>query len=386
MKRKLLCVVCAILLLFSLLPGASGAQSMYFMAVNERILDFSLNTLPFVYEGTVYVPYTMFVSKHNGGVNLGVFYDWNRQNNILSLYSQTQPVLTFDIGAGTAYDTMDNTYNFRAIMRNSTIYLPAWGVCSYFGLQYSYLTTQYGTLIRIKKDGSYYLDDRTFVDTAADKLKEQKKQFDRTQQPEVTPTPTPAPTPSNTPPPVGTDRQVKVSFAFRCDQGEGPEAILDTLDGYGLKSIFFFRPEDAARWDDQIRRLLGEGHKIGWIVDGEDAAVCAAQAAEGNRLLSHIAHTRTDFLLPEGEEKLRVQLEQDGWVCWRGNINADPKQEERPASLALTLRLNLEVKVSLGRILLNDSAVSVGALERLLPQIIGDKEYQFLNISESDMG
>lgn len=386
MKKRLACLFCALILLLILLPSAAGAETMYFMAVNDRMLEYSPETMPVISGGTVYVPYTMFLSEFNGGIDLGVFYDWNKQFNTLSLYSQTRPVLTFDIGAGTAYDTMDNVYSFKAILRNSTIYLPAWGVCDYFGLSYSYLPNSYGVLVRVKQEGSYYLSDRFFVSSATSKFQEQKKEFDRAQAPTPTAVPTPAPTPTPTPAPTPnageTREQVRVCFAFRCDTGEGPEALADSLDRYGVKGLFFFRPDALTRWDDQIRRLLAGGHRVGILVDGPDAASCEVQAAEANRLLARIARTRTDFLLVDGPRTLRRELEGRGWVCWWENIDGVPGAGARVSGHTATLLLSIEAKQSLARITMDDSAVSAGTLERLLPRLRGEN-YLFPAVTET---
>ncbi len=384
MKKTLACLLCALLILVSLVPSAAGVGTMYFMSVNDKVLEYSPDTMPFIYEGTVYVPYTMFLSEFNGGIKLGVFYGWDSTRSCLSLYSQEQPIpLTFDIGAGTAY-TKDETFSFRAIMRNSMVFLPARAVCNYFDLTYSYLPTDYGGyLIRVKGEYEvdYYLTDRIILSSGKDRFREQKKEFDRSQ---VAATPTPAPTPTPTPAPPAAHQQVKVSFAFRCDSGDGPQALLDSLTWYGTKSIFFFRPEDLAQWDDEIRALLARGHRAGIIVDGADAAACEAQAAEGNRLLSHIARTRTDFLLVDGPDKLRKELEENGWACWWENIDGVPEADTSAANHTVSIRLNIEAKQSLARITMDDSSVSVSTLDHLLPYLLRD-EYQFWTVTETEL-
>lgn len=378
MKKRLTCLLCALILLLALLPSAAGAETMYFMAVNDKMLEYSPETMPVVSGGTVYVPYTMFLSEFNGGIDLGVFYGWNKQLNTLSLYSQTQPVLTFDIGAGTAYDTMDNEYSFKAILRNSTIYLPAWGVCDYFGLSYSYLPNSFGVLVRVKREGGYWLSDRSFVSSATDKFREQKKEFDRAQ----SPTPTPAPTPVPTPDADGARKRVRVCFAIRCETGEGPRALADSLDRYGVKGLFCFRPDALARWDDEIRRLLAGGHRVGVLVDGQDAGACEAQAAEANRLLARIARTRSDFLLVDGPGTLRRELEDRGWACWWENIDGVPGGGARVSGHTATLLLDIQAKQSLARITMDDSAVSAGTLERLLPRLRREG-YLFFAVTEA---
>lgn len=386
LPKKLAALVCSLLLLLLLLPSASGVQTMYFMSVNDKVLDYSADTMPFISGGTVYVPYKMFIEEYNGGVYLGVFYGSSERFNTLSLYSRYDPMLTFDIGAGTAYDAAGNTYSFRAIVRSGVTFVPVSAVCSYFGLQYSYLPNDYGVLVRVKKEGTYWLSDRMFLSSATYKFMEQKQLFDREQEELLQPSPTPtvspeAPTAS---PETPTDKSgVRISFAFRCDGENGADPLLDAFAGTDIKGLFFFRPEDLADRDDQIRRLLAEGHRVGFLTDGATADQCLQQAGEGNRLLAHIARARTDFLLVDNAS-LTEELAARGWVCWKGNINGIPANDLRPASLAANIMLNIEAKRSYGRILMDDSDTAVSALQRLIPQIHRGG-YTFHAITEVDL-
>ena len=123
---------------------------------------------------------------------------------------------------------------------------------------------------------------------------------------------------------------------------------------------------------------------MGLIVDGADAAACEEQAARGNRLLGRIACARTDFLLVDGPDKLRRKLSGRGWACWWSNIDGIPAEGTRSGVHAVALRLNIEAKQSLARIILDDSAVSAEALERLLPQLTG-KEYVLWTVTETQL-
>ncbi len=371
MKRKIAALMIALFLLCALLPAALGSDSVYFLAVNDKIVDYTPSTVPIVSSGTVYVPYTTFLSEGNGGVNLGVFYGQDKQLNTLSLYGKQKPIITFDIAKGTTYDTMERLYPYRALVRNHTIYLPAWAVCNYFDLEYSLLNTGFGPLIRIKNEGGYYLDDRFFVSSASDKLREQKKKFEQGQVEELPSLP-PSPTPSAQPEPepeVPENKRVRVSLGIRCDSGEGPLAVLNQLEWKGEKAIFFFRPGHMAQWDDEIRRLLAQGHRIGFLVDGETVSACQNQAEEGNRLLSHIARTRTDYLLVEGGPALRRRLKEAGWACWTGHLTGRSYSGSGSSELVSALMEELQKRNAATRLLLEDSARSAQALGRLIPQL-----------------
>ena len=378
--KNLIALFCSLVLLLALLPSASGVQTMYFMAANDYPMDYSANTMPFISGGVVYVPYHLFIEEHNGGRNLGIFYGISERYNTLSLYSRNDPILTFDRGGGNAYDATGNTYSFRAITRNGVTFVPAMAVCSYFGLEYSYLPNDYGVLIRVKKQGSYWLKDRILVSSASTVFQAQKALFDKDQAATIDPTPTTSPSS----PPTTDKSHVRISFAFRCDNGGGADPLLDVLDGTDIKGLFFFPLTDLAERDDQIRRLLALGHRVGFIVDGSTAEDCLLQAGEGNRLLSHIARAKTDFLLVDNADVPKEELTALGLVCWEGNINGIPDRELRPISLSANIMLNAEAKRSYGRILMDDSQTCVSALKLLIPQI--DRGgYTFHAITEVDL-
>lgn len=389
MKRKLAALFCALALLVCALPTALGAQTMYFTAVNDKVLDYSPSTMPVMLGGTIYVPYTVFLSDSNGGVKLDVFGGTVGALSSLVLYGPQKDILTFEMDTGLTYDAMDNYYPDRAIMRNGIIFIPARAVCEYFDLEFSYMSHPEGGLVRIKKPGGYWLKDPNFLSAANDKLKEQKKEYLRAQQPSPTPTPTPPPTPTpapaptpvvngeTPPPPVETP---ELRLAFLCDEGESLEPVLNALENAGVKALFFFPVDALADHDDDIRRLLAQGHKLGFRVDGETAGICMEQARRGNELLRHIARTKTDYLFPAASQ--RGALEEAGYVCWRETLSQFPDEDTRPATLAANLMLRLESRSGTVHVTLDNSAVTARALPQLLSKLRRG-EYTFLSLGES---
>ena len=370
MKRKLAVFLSVLLLLCAVLPSAAGAGTMYSMSANDKLLEYSADTMPVVYDGMIYVPYTLFVSRQNGGIEFGVFHSWNKKVNVLSLYSKDKPLLSFDIGAGTAYDVQDNVYPYKAILRNGMVFVPAQKVCNYFGLQYSAVSHAYGTLVRVKQEGNYYLSDAFLISAADQRLKDQKDSYDRDQKPVIPPTPSVEPTP---PPPAPEEPdRADVYFAFRCETGENADRIRNALERYGARGAFYFHPEVLAQQDDLIRCLVAGGHKVGLLIDSEDPEACNALAAEGNRLLKHIAWTHTDFLMAEAEE-IRKSLEEQGWVCWQGNVNGIPKENQSAATVAANARRSIENRQRLAKVTMDDSNISAAALEQLLPRLVSDR-------------
>merc|ERR1719422_335785 len=79
--------------------------------------------------------------------------------------------------------------------------------------------------------------------------------------PVATPSPTPVTTPSPTPSPSGT-------HYLTFDDGPGPApqltTLLDHLDRYGLKAIFFVNGFKAELEPMGMQRMVDRGHMVGW--------------------------------------------------------------------------------------------------------------------------
>ncbi|MEG2139142.1 MAG: hypothetical protein RRY64_10850, partial [Oscillospiraceae bacterium] len=81
-----------------------------------------------------------------------------------------------------------------------------------------------------------------------------------------------------------------VRLAFRCTDGQGFATILRSLENQGVSAVFYFRPEDLATRDGDVRDLIARGHQVGLLLDSKTAA---DDFAQGNRLLAHIARLNT---------------------------------------------------------------------------------------------
>ena len=95
--KRFLCLLLATLLLFTLAPAKTEAETtVYFTAVNDQLLpDLSDGTMPFWSGGRLYVPYTAIA-----GTDLGLFYSRSRDKSTAVVYRQGS-ALTFDFAAGT---------------------------------------------------------------------------------------------------------------------------------------------------------------------------------------------------------------------------------------------------------------------------------------------
>ena len=121
---------------------------------------------PVQYSGWVYVPVNVFNSQSTG-VNFGLYYGLTENNTKLVLYNLSGKTMTFDLQNGTATAVGGEApVPGKVLRQNGVYYVPAYAVCRYFGLSYSFYSTDYGPLLRLK-DGNAMLSDSLFLSSAA---------------------------------------------------------------------------------------------------------------------------------------------------------------------------------------------------------------------------
>ena len=165
-RKTALSLLCAVALTLTLLVVPSSASgSLFFLSLNDTLPAQSTQTTPIQYNGWVYVPVNVFSSRTTG-INFGVYYGVTENGSSILLYNLSGRSITFDLTNGTAVTSEGETINpSRAIAQNGVYYVPAYPICRYFGLTYSYYSTDYGPLLRIK-DGNAVLSDALFLNSA----------------------------------------------------------------------------------------------------------------------------------------------------------------------------------------------------------------------------
>ncbi|MEL4859698.1 hypothetical protein AAEU42_00450 [Pseudoflavonifractor phocaeensis] len=362
MKKRLAALLCAVVLLCAAaLPRAEAAAStVYLLATNDKMCDLPGGLLPVAVSGTIYVPYLVF-DKATTGVDLGVYYGLTQERGtILTLYSLSG-YLTFTVNMGICVDNQDTQMDFRAVIRNGVVYVPAAAVCNFFGLTYSFLpTTDRGTLIRITNSSST-LSDSVFLSSASGGMNHRYNNIINGQEPMATPAvnnpaPTAPPQPSSTPAPGSTTKE-DVHVYLAVDASQAGEGLLSLFPS-STHALFLFTPDSLAPQSALIRQAVAAGHSVGLIVDGsaEDAL---EQLERGNELLTHIARIRTRIV--SAPERLTASLTGAGWSCWTPNVTG---------STSADLLRGLESRKSMGRVTLpaNTSVVS-----RVLSQLRADR-------------
>lgn len=337
MKRwkKSAALTLVLALLMTLLNSVQAAGNIYLTAVNESLLELTSDTMPTWSGGVLYVPYTVFDSSYTG-ISLGISSSYSRDGGTVTLYN-LQEMLVFDLNRGTCYNPItEETLSGRAILRNGRPYVPVATVCSFFGLTYSVIDIEEGYMVRIK-NSAVILSDYSFVDAAQNSIRNRLRDYYQANQSQPTPgvlPPTTSSGGSNDPEepetdikvpddPVDTD-VIPTYLAFQCDDTQGLGEILDILDSRSQRAIFFFDAQGLEREDDLIFRILGSGHSIGLLGEGNSISATRRQLEEASQTLAQVAYTRTSVaMVPESQ---RAEIENEGWVCWDETVSAVPTQ------------------------------------------------------------
>lgn len=392
MKRKRCMALIALVLAAACVLGLSGSalaaqKTVYFTAINDTILELRDETMPFLANGEVYVPYEIFNPNYTG-IRLGPFASYG--DNVVVLYDKPNGALVFDLTQDTATSSRGEKYTKRAIRHNSTIFVPVDTVVDYFDLDWSILVDRnYGWVVRVKGSGvqiqdedfigqakytlesrrNAYLKDKglleatdqpTFEEIWQKYLEELNRDTQESAQPSVKPT-QPSPTPSqpveSAEPPRPEGGEVYV--AVRCTPEGDTTALAAALEREEVQGVFFFPAEVLADRDDEVRALAAAGHKIGLLLDGRTAEERQAQAEEGAGLLSHILRTGADMALAAEGAQLP-----EGWLAWPASV--DGTAGDRSSSQQLEQTLEAAVRPEDTFLLLDDGLQTAGLAPRLL--------------------
>ena len=389
-KRILACLLAAVLTV-TLLAGTYASADeveIYQLAENDQMVELPLEAMPVWIGSSIYVPYHAFDWTYTK-VNLGVSYGQEHTSTkyLFTLYS-LNGTLVFDLNAGTCTESSSGEdMDMKAVVRNGRVFVPLAGVCRYFGLNYSYTPTNYGTLIRIT-NGQEWLNTSMFVDSAATIMRSRYNEYMKLINASSSPKPSSSSGGGSTTQPSSSpgetdQRELTVALAFQCTGG-GAEQILDALEDAGVKALLLFRPEDLAGSEEAIRRAVGSGHTVGLSVPGASGAQALAAAEEGSQWLADYLRLSTHILyLEEESDGTAAAAAQAGWACWSGDIDArdDGRSQSTQRSALLW---ELENRRGLARVLLDDSSTVAAMLPQALSRMKSEG-YSFRLTVETDL-
>ena len=367
MRRRLFSLLCTLSLLLALLVPTHASTQIIFTAVNERVRPLTSASMPFWSDGMLYVPYDVFDSGTTG-ISLGTISFYNKSDDTVNIYNLRE-MMVFDLNKGVCYnESPEDILPGRAIIRNGTVFVPAARVCNHLGLTYSYRLSAYGYLVRITNhadDGGHPFTDDVFLSAASDTLSRRLQEYNQSLRQEQAPVPPPQPEvtpPQDEPDPTA----IPTYLAVRCKTGQAALPIAQSLEETGLVGLFFFPAQEIGHNGALIRRLMGNGHSIGILAEGQDEEETDRLLSLGADTLSTVARTRTYYALVP--EKYQDALSNQGWVFWNSTADATPDGSLTPYSHALALVRSLPKRGAV-QLILNDSQLSADAISTLLRQL-----------------
>lgn len=307
-KRIAALVILLCLTAAALLPFAAAAPSIYFSAINDKLLPLKEATMPRYIGSQVYLHYSFFSSSE-----LGVYFTRSTDDSIIRIYSGTK-ALTFDVASATTFDQDLTQYPTSAKLSGGAVFVPAEDVCDFFGLDISVIRTDIAPIIRVRS-ASAVVNNPTFASLFKPEMQKYYNEYVGVDpSPDASPTPS-EPTPSTQEPEdTAGYHDITVFVSFHALKAEYLESILDKLDKTNAKCTFFVSAEEIASNADLLRRITCSGHTVGiYLTEGTYDEYLRAST-----LLFEAAKLRTP-LVSSNEETAQAAGEMagaNGLVYW----------------------------------------------------------------------
>jgi len=253
-KKRFAAAVLALVFLGTLCPRVSAEDSVYFTAVDERVLDLKDSTMPFWFGGYLYVAATVFRES-------GVGYSYNVVTQTLVLYDSSRS-LVFNVSTGSGTTGQGDLYDHVCVTRGGVTFVAASPVASYFGRAYSNTPVNHGYLIRVKS-ASAVLPDSMFTDTASYQLDAKYQQYQKQSIADPTDINTGEEGDTEVEDPASSGKSIYLCFL--AEDAETVTAWLDALGSRGFHAAFYFTEEALSRSGDQLRRIVASGSAVGLI-------------------------------------------------------------------------------------------------------------------------
>ena len=327
--KKILSLLALTALLFALAP-ATAAASPVCTAINDQILPLSDSTMPVRRGSVYYIPY------HRFSEYLGLRATYSAASQTL-IYYRGSSYLYFNVSTGETFDENDISYTLRAYQINGTIYVPVSLVCNKFSFSYSYISHT-TPILRINATKPK-LSDTSFVQLARGVIANMVYQYEHGQESTsddptpVTPsddgTQTPA-TPSDDPTTTedeteeGTLYPTRMLLTFDGVSADAAEQVLDALEDTTARAAFFLPSSVCAQHPDLVRRIVGQGHTLGFLLESADDPLGELEQANAQLAASVCTRTlvaRTADGVALTTEQLS-QLSQAGYRLWGWTLDS----------------------------------------------------------------
>ena len=299
MKKKLMALFLAAVILFTYFPRVYAAGSIWFIAVNDSVpKTMTDETEPYLDGETLYIPYTAFRAKPFG---IFISYNEDKKEN-LTLFNRAKR-LHIDLLKETCTDKDGNVTALNVVFKNGVVYLPAYCL-SYFGVQVTLLKNVDGYLVLRFTNGNQAYDNDVLLAKAERLIKYNAERYDNgTFQPGTDISDVEDPD-SDLPFNPGDEPEGYAYVAFR---GEAvSELSLKLLEAENLRAAFFLTLEQIQEYPELVRMMYAAGNTIGITINGmEDNLQLVIDQA--NDALDNTIFRKTILVLLPEERASEVQ-------------------------------------------------------------------------------
>jgi hypothetical protein len=321
MKKRIAALFVALSLMSALMPTVSHAAiAPYFVAVNDTLLPFATDTMPYISSGEFFVPVKVLEG-------LGVFSFSSNVSEFVRLYRGVSRYVDFYTATRVTEDQDGNTLYWPSARRiGNRFYVPLRQSCDYFSMTYDIIEVPHEIIsnekmwiIRIASGASF--NNPTFVSLNKNTLRTMYNEYYAPVVPPSAPTVdvTAPPPPTVEPPPDYSS--ITIHLSFFDISGDNAGGILDLLDiqaAFGYHSCFFVNSGDIRENAGLIRRISASGHTIGIML----AEGTYEEYLETSELLFEAAKIKT-ILVSTDESILadKTLMEGSGLILWENPEN-----------------------------------------------------------------
>lgn len=328
MKRRGAALICCLLLVIQMaVPWMKALDTVYFTAINANVLPLTDAGMPFWSNGYLYVDSSIFtMAKNTPGRSLGIYRSINHSDQLLVLSANGRSLI-FDLGSQSVQDNQGIVYYPAGIQRNGRVFVPVSLVSYFFNLTYSSTRVSqegsyWGYLVRIRNEKSPIPSDKAFADAAASLMASRYADYLKGKAPpdkDPVKPPTPNPPEDEEPTPTGKSLLLCIEAA----EGERVKSLLDTLDRWGCRAVFYCTEEFLETQGDLLRRMSATGHGIGLLVEGtKGIKQAAAQVEQRNQLLDRAIRSKTRLVRVQGAGEATLgSLRQAGYCPLKPNVD-----------------------------------------------------------------
>lgn len=282
----------------------------YFIAVDDKLLPFNDDTMPYISGGVIFVPSWIFREADVWSIAAEDL-EWVR------LYVGRSKYVDFLTGEGVTKDQNGSYLQWPAARRiGSRFYVPLQQVCDFFdltpettGISRDIIPQEQMQIIRIRSGGG--VNGPTFVGLNKNAIRDAYNEYyapppTQPPVPTVSPGVTSPPSPTEEPPPVYNDVTIYISF-YDISAG-GTDVVWELLNVTAesdYRFCFFVSANDIYTDPGLIRRIYGSGHTIGiWLEKGAydeyvKTSALLYEAAKISTVLVSADETTEGFLLSE---------------------------------------------------------------------------------------